>query len=90
MLSHIKSFDSTGFFEMRELVDWQHRSVTVYGKSYPQPRLTCWYGPVPYTYSGLTWPARTAPIGESEFGQRGAVALADGLVCPDHRGPVAL
>lgn len=41
--------------ELREAIDFVQREVTVYGKSHPQPRLTKWYGPVPYRYSGLTW-----------------------------------
>jgi len=37
-------------------IDWRHDPVTVYGKSYLQPRLTAWYGDAgaDYTYSGLT------------------------------------
>lgn len=42
-------------------IDWQQREVTVFGKTHPQPRLTCWYGPCAYTYSGLTWEARPMP-----------------------------
>jgi len=34
---------------------FEQRSVRVYGKSYPQPRLTKWFGPVRYQYSGLVW-----------------------------------
>lgn len=43
------------YAELRTAIDWAQRSVTVYGKSYPQPRLTRWYGEVPYLYSGLSW-----------------------------------
>jgi alkylated DNA repair dioxygenase AlkB len=50
------------FAELRALPFEQH-SVTVYGKSYPQPRLTKWYGPIPYPYSGLTLePAPMPPL----------------------------
>jgi alkylated DNA repair dioxygenase AlkB len=35
---------------------WRHESVTVWGKTYPQPRLIAWYGDegTTYTYSKLT------------------------------------
>lgn len=47
--------------DIKAAVDWQQRSVTVYGKTYPQPRLTKWYGDVPYLYSGLSWDACPMP-----------------------------
>jgi alkylated DNA repair dioxygenase AlkB len=47
---------------IRSAVDWVQRSVTVYGKVYPQPRLTRWYGDVPYVYSGLTWEPSKMPV----------------------------
>lgn len=46
---------------LRKAIAFEQRSVTVYGKTYPQPRLTKWYGFVPYMYSGLTWPACRMP-----------------------------
>jgi alkylated DNA repair dioxygenase AlkB len=49
------------FAELRASIDWAQRSVTVYGKVYPQPRLTRWYGDVPYVYSGLSWEASPMP-----------------------------
>lgn len=55
------AFDDTAYVELRAAIDWQQRSVTVYGKTYPQPRLTRWYGPIGYTYSGLAWPADPLP-----------------------------
>lgn len=38
-----------------EEVPWQHDSITVFGKTYPQPRLTALYGNEgkPYAYSNL-------------------------------------
>lgn len=50
-----------GVEDPKDLIDWQQRAVTVYGKTYPQPRLTRWYGPVPYTYSNLRWEADPLP-----------------------------
>jgi len=32
---------------------WRQEDVTVWGKTYPQPRLIAWYGEDTYTYSGL-------------------------------------
>jgi alkylated DNA repair dioxygenase AlkB len=34
--------------------DWRAESVTLWGKSMLQPRLTAWHGDVGYRYSGLT------------------------------------
>jgi alkylated DNA repair dioxygenase AlkB len=51
------------FADIRAVIDWAQRSVTVYGKTYPQPRLTRWYGDVAYVYSGLSWePAPMPPL----------------------------
>jgi alkylated DNA repair dioxygenase AlkB len=37
-------------------VPWRQENIVVWGKTYPQPRLTAWYGDpgCPYTYSGIT------------------------------------
>lgn len=32
---------------------WRAESITLWGKSFLQPRLTAWHGDKPYTYSGL-------------------------------------
>lgn len=53
------------FEELWVDIPFEQRSVRVYGKTYPQPRLTKWYGPKKYTYSGLTWePAEMPPVVE--------------------------
>lgn len=57
----LKAFDATPWDTLRSGIDWQHRSVTVFGKVHPQPRLTRWYGLVPYPYSGLRWEADPMP-----------------------------
>lgn len=46
---------------LQSVIDFEQRSVRVFGKVHPQPRLTRWFGPVPYTYSGLTVPATPLP-----------------------------
>jgi len=44
-------------------IAFEQRSVVVYGKEYPQPRLTKWYAPVPYEYSRLRWePCEMPPL----------------------------
>ena len=47
--------------------DWRQDSVTLFGKTHPQPRLCAWYGEAAYRYSGLTlqpapWTRRLAQI----------------------------
>ncbi len=37
-----------------EECDWRQDSVTLFGKTHPQPRLSAWYGEAAYRYSGLT------------------------------------
>jgi alkylated DNA repair dioxygenase AlkB len=51
----------TCFAAVHEAIAWEQRSVTVYGKTHPQPRLTKWYGEVPYCYSGLRWEPAPMP-----------------------------
>lgn len=34
-------------------VDWKQNNINIYDKYVKEPRLTCWYGDKPYTYSGL-------------------------------------
>ena len=38
-------------------IAWQQKSIKLFGKTIPQPRLVAWYGDpgASYTYSGLTW-----------------------------------
>ena len=43
---------------LQELIDdtpWQQQEITLFGKTWPQPRLVAWYGDpgASYTYSGL-------------------------------------
>ena len=42
---------------LRQLIDsiaWRQEQITVYGKSYLQPRLSAWHGELSYSYSGIT------------------------------------
>ena len=36
-----------------EETDWRSETITLWGKQYPQPRLTAWHGDAAYAYSGL-------------------------------------
>ena len=39
-------------------IDWEQRSIVMFGKEVDQPRLNSWYGDVTYTYSGITMTPR--------------------------------
>ncbi len=43
--------------QLKTTIHWEQRSIKMFGKVLPQPRLTAWYGDpdARYTYSGLTW-----------------------------------
>ena len=43
------------FRKLKQMVPWQQDNITVYGKTYPQPRLTALYGNngKPYSYSSI-------------------------------------
>lgn len=40
-------------------VDWEQRSIVLFGREVRQPRLDSWYGDVAYTYSGVTTTPRS-------------------------------
>lgn len=40
------------FEEVRKSIKWQQKEIKLFGRSILQPRLVCWMGSVPYTYSG--------------------------------------
>jgi alkylated DNA repair dioxygenase AlkB len=44
------------FTELIQSIQWRQDSITLFGRSLPQPRLTAWYGDPgkSYTYSNLT------------------------------------
>lgn len=47
--------------EWVERIPWQQNRITVYGKTYDEPRLTAWFGPA-YRYSSIDWPAAQIPV----------------------------
>lgn len=43
-------------------IPWEQTITTIYGKTHPTPRLTCWFADVAYSYAGIrneprSWPA---------------------------------
>ncbi len=49
------SEESSEYFEiLKTETKWQQDSIKVFGKTYPQPRLTALYGEKQYSYSGIT------------------------------------
>lgn len=51
-------------------VPWEQRSVRLFGRVLPQPRLVHWVADFPYTYSGLTLPAAAWPPAVRELRDR--------------------
>lgn len=43
------------FKRLKKEIPWQHRVNEKYNSE--EPRLSCWIGEHPYTYSGVSWPA---------------------------------
>ncbi|HUY05848.1 MAG TPA: alpha-ketoglutarate-dependent dioxygenase AlkB [Acidimicrobiales bacterium] len=46
------------FDELNDGLNWSQETARLFGRQIPLPRLTAWYGPTNYTYSGVTHPAR--------------------------------
>ena len=54
-------FDDLSFHAIQQAVEWESKSITLYGKSYPIPRLTASFGKQ-YSYSGISTQATEIPI----------------------------
>jgi alkylated DNA repair dioxygenase AlkB len=78
MLSHLPlSMDNdTVMARLIAETAWRAESITLWGKSFLQPRLTAWHGEARYTYSGLT--LAPAPWTELLAEIRDAVQAATG------------
>ena len=61
---------ATHFTSLRNDLDWQEATISIFGRQVKSPRLSAWYGDAPYTYSSLTWPARPWPPALSEIKAR--------------------
>jgi alkylated DNA repair dioxygenase AlkB len=42
-------------------IPWEDHAVTIVGRKVPVPRRVAYYGPFPYSYSGIVHPARALP-----------------------------
>lgn len=55
-LIYLPQFFQKNYFSLlRDALNWKQNSITVYGKTHQEPRLTAWYGE-PYKYSSIVWP----------------------------------
>lgn len=57
----IENFVHLDVTTLLEVIPFQQKSIIVFGKTHPQPRLTAWFGPCAYTYSHLTWEPQELP-----------------------------
>lgn len=54
-LRYFPNFVKEDLFDtLSSSINWRQDEITIFGKTHPQPRLTCWYGDRPYSYSGIT------------------------------------
>jgi len=44
--------------DLNVAIPWEDHVVPMYGRQVQIPRMTAWYGPTPYAYSGITHPAQ--------------------------------
>jgi len=56
-----KHIEAPCSFEDLRKLPFEQRQITIMGTTYDVPRLTQWYGEMPYIYSGQTWVARPLP-----------------------------
>ncbi|QDK42887.1 alpha-ketoglutarate-dependent dioxygenase AlkB [Bacteriovorax stolpii] len=54
-LQYFEQYSDVKIDEVIEGIKWRNDSITLYGKTFPQPRLTAWYGDsgVKYSYSNI-------------------------------------
>jgi len=49
------------FNSLEKAIQWQQKTIKLYGKTFNVPRLTAWFGTEGYTYSGIFHPATALP-----------------------------
>jgi alkylated DNA repair dioxygenase AlkB len=57
MRNFLSTDDASRFFKIiNDTINWKQEEITFYGKTYPVPRKTAWYGyeGFNYTYSGIS------------------------------------
>ena len=57
------------FARLRAEIAWEQHEITLFGRTVPTPRLTCWMGDAAYAYSGVVnrpapWPAALTALRE--------------------------
>ncbi|WP_461536519.1 alpha-ketoglutarate-dependent dioxygenase AlkB family protein [Spongorhabdus nitratireducens] len=55
------SVQGLSYTELVNHIDWQQETIRMFGKTHLVPRLTAYYGELPYRYSGVEHPARIFP-----------------------------
>lgn len=60
LILHEAAFEELSFEKIRDAINWRQNEIRVFGKMYPEPRLTAWFGP-PYKYSSISWPEEPMP-----------------------------
>ena len=55
------------FTDLHDQIPWEQHDTTLFGRTVPTPRLTCWIGDAAYAYSGVVnaprpWPPRLAEL----------------------------
>lgn len=58
-------------------IPWEQTTTTIYGKTHPTPRLTCWFADVAYSYAGIrneprSWPCALTHLRRRLEGRAGA------------------
>lgn len=62
-------------------LEWSQRTVRVFGGQFQMPRLTTYYGSMPYTYSGGRHEARPMPLVLEELVDRLALTVGSFNTC---------
>lgn len=65
--------------ELKSEIAFQQRTCRVYGKAHKVPRLEAWFGPRPYTFSGMTFPPAEMPPSVRNLEIGAAIALGGGF-----------
>ncbi|MGI8456914.1 MAG: alpha-ketoglutarate-dependent dioxygenase AlkB family protein [Propionibacteriaceae bacterium] len=61
------------------ILPWERHDITIFGRTVPTPRLTCWLGDAPYTYSGVVNHPHPLPPELARLGDRLSVLTGVGL-----------
>ncbi|MGY0219119.1 alpha-ketoglutarate-dependent dioxygenase AlkB family protein [Endozoicomonadaceae bacterium StTr2] len=56
-----KALPNISYTHLSQVINWQQETIRMFGKTHFVPRLTAYYGELPYRYSGVEHPARIFP-----------------------------